>query len=173
MNRRSYLFTLVLLISFLAACSSTTSLPTTSTPTPGVTATSTPTSRPVSTALIGMYTATITRKDIASVDLARNALSGSDVQPGTWILTFRDDGYYTTLGGNYPLGISYIGAGPYSVTQNQLVLNDAKCEEFYQDGRTGIYSWSLQRDMLTLKPVFDMCTARILVMASHPWKRQS
>ena len=136
MNRRSCLLTLVLLISFLAACSSTTSLPTTSTPTPGVTATSTPTSQPVSTPLIGTYTTMITRKDIASVDLARNALSGSDVQPGAWVLTFRDD-------------------------------------EFYQDGRTGIYSWSLQRDMLTLKPVFDLCTARILVMAIHPWKRQS
>lgn len=173
MRRRLYLLALALLASLLTSCESPTSHPVAYTPTSTSTATSTPTGAIVSSPLIGTYTTTITQKDINAVDLTRNALTGSDVQPGSWLLTFRNDGYYTAFGGNYPLGISYIGAGPYIVAQNKLTLVDGKCEEFYSEGRIGVYSWSLKGKWLLLKMIADTCTARVLVMTSHPWQRQS
>ena len=174
MKRKFCLLVLALPFIFLSACANTATNPATPTPTSVAThmITPTPTSTPVSSPILGVYTSTITRKDIDSTDLTRNAAAGSDVQPGTWVLTFRSDGYYTAFGGIYPYGTSYIGAGPYILAQNQLTLVDGKCQEFYFDGRVGTYSWSLQGNALILKMVGDTCTARILVMTSHPWIRQ-
>jgi hypothetical protein len=78
---------------------------------------------------IGMYTAMITPEEIAS---AHNPRILFQVQPGSWNLVFRSDGYYTLMTNNHPYGTSYIGEGSYTITANQLISKDGNCWEYVE-----------------------------------------
>ncbi len=119
--------------------------------------------------LVGRYTLVVTSKDIDP-----NSPLVDNISTGTWVLDFRPDGGIIGQDGNYlTLGATYVVLGQYSVHGSQFTMYDTKCWEFWGDNaKTATYAWTLQGNMLFLKPVgFDGCPGRSLLFA-HPWMRQ-
>lgn len=172
---------IIVLLSLEVACSGPTasSHPRTATATPAIYVHTPPphTDSP----LVGVYTTTITRRDLVSHPefMEPQPPRGGMNILGTWKLYLKSDGNYIALNGNYWSGEQYVGTGFYTVTQNHLnILTDAKCLEFYvpfigPSAESAMYTWSLQKNILKLQAIRDLCPVRNMVFTLHPWVKES
>ncbi len=174
MSKSFRVFWLAPLLMILAACQQAgpSTAPIRSTAVPH-----TPTAIPaISSQLIGLYTTTITSRDVAghpeldTAGMKENA--GGMALPGTWTLSYRSDGIWLAQD-SIEWGRQYIGTGPFSVSKNQVTLvNDSKCLEYYGlQAQSATYSWRLSGDKLVLQTASDFCLPRKIVLVSHPWTR--
>ena len=153
MRRVLFLLCVLILANLLASCSSTSSTLTASAR--ATMAASLP--RAPVTPLVGVYTTTITKHDIASSQELNNEV-------GTWLITFQVSGMYVGLLGNDPPIM-----GQYTMTQDQVILKNLACiQSAGPAAETGTYTWTLKGNMLTLKVVSDLCPYRKLVATAHP-----
>ena len=114
------------------------------------------------TPLVGVYTTTITKSDVAS---SRELSS----EIGTWLITFQVSGTYVALLGNDPPIM-----GQYTMTQDRVMLKNPACiQSAGPSAETGTYTWTLKKNMLTLKEVSDLCPYRKLVATAHPLLKRS
>jgi hypothetical protein len=180
MKKLLTLLCIIVLTSALGACgndSPAAPARTVRTPTPVNILAATPTV--VSSPLLGTYTTTIVMHDVASVPYfttGNNGNVGGMDLLGEWTLNFKSDGYFLAFNGLYYSGEQYIGTGTYAVTGNRLTFTkDAKCWEFYGlDANQATYTWALRGNTtLTFHTASDLCAARLVVLTSHPWQRQS
>jgi hypothetical protein len=169
MDRLRFFLYFVLLTGLLVACSS--SSPPAKTAATTATAISTLTRQTPSSSIVGTYTMTITPKDIAT---ANNPRITFEVQPGSWNLVLRSDGYYTVTTNYHPYGMSYVGEGTYTIAANRMVMKDGNCWEYFgSNGRFGTYTWSFQGKRLVFATIMDQCLSRKLVFTLHPWLLQT
>ena len=158
MKRVVFFLCVLILANLLAACSGTSSILTASAR--ATMAASLP--RAPVTPLVGVYTTTITKDDVASSH-------GPNGEVGTWLITFQVGGTYVGLvGSDAPI------MGQYTMTQDQVVLKNLTCLQSAGPGaETGTYTWTLKGNMLTLKVVSDLCPYRKLVATAHPLLKRS
>ena len=158
MKRVVFLLCVLILANLLAACSGTSSTLTASAR--ATMAASLP--RAPVTPLVGVYTTTITKDDVASSHELNNKV-------GSWLITFQVGGTYVGLVG-YDAPIM----GQYTMRQDQVVLKNLICLQGAGPGaETGTYTWTLKGNMLTLKVVSDLCPYRKLVATAHPLLKRS
>lgn len=158
MKRVLLLFCVLILANLLAACSGTSS---TLTASARATMTASLPRAPV-TPLVGVYTTTITKDDVASSH-------GLNSEVGIWLITFQ-------VGGTY---VGFVGSeapimGQYTMKQDQVILKNLTClQSAGPSAETGTYAWTLKGNMLTLKVVSDLCPYRKLVATAHPLLKRS
>lgn len=164
MKRPPLLLGVLLLVSLLAACGSSAASTPASSPTKTVpVSTPTPTREVITSPIVGTYSTTITKQDIASMPDRR-----FDIGPYTW--SFNDNGTYSWAqfgpNGGSP------ETGPYQVLQGTLsIMGSSYCaSEFNAPG--GTYSWVLKGNMLILQAKDDGCWDRKISLTAHPLLRQ-
>jgi len=157
-KRVLFLFCVLILANLLASCGGTSS---TSTASAGATIAASLPRAPV-TPLVGVYTTTITKDDVASSH-------GLNNEVGTWLITFQVGGTYVGLvGSDTPI------MGQYTMRQDQVVLKNLACLQSSGPGaEAGTYTWTLKGKMLTLKVVSDLCPYRKLLATAHPLLKRS
>src|SRR5579872_1542593 len=141
MKRHSVFLGILLLVSLLAACSGGAASPPVSSPTKTVpVSTRTPTREVITSPIVGSYSTTITKQDIAS-------MQSSILFIGPYTMSFNDDGTFD-LRSFGPNGGS--DTGRYQVSQDELSLTDSICADQY-NAPTGTYSWVLKGNTLILR----------------------
>ena len=80
--------------------------------------------------------------------------TGIFTKGSTW-WEFKADGTYTVE--LHLQGVDQIGSGPYTVTGDQVVIQDPahSCKDI-----VGTYAWSYDGDVLSMTPVDDKCSDR-------------
>ena len=126
----------------------------------------------------GDYLTVITKQDATWVMDAPAVIVPTAVGSlslGEWLISFRNDGYFTAQGPNSNFSAQYEGLGQYKVKGDLMTVQDAKCWEF--DGfqaYSATYRWSLQGRILHLTAVGkDLCPIRGVLLTSHSMSKQS
>ena len=98
--------------------------------------------------------------------------SGSDFPTGQWTLTtrpggettadFRPDGTWELTGPSKQKHVlTQLSSGRYSTTEDTLTFDaDSRCEALHYGIEPGTYKWKLEREELTLAPVYEPCVER-------------
>ena len=98
--------------------------------------------------------------------------SGSDFPTGQWTLTtrpggettadFRPDGTWELTGPSKEKHVlTQLSSGRYSTTEDTLTFDaDSRCEALHYGIEPGTYKWKLEREELTLAPVYEPCVER-------------
>jgi len=165
MKSSPLLLGVLLLVSLLAACGGGAASPPASSPTKTVpVSTPTPTREVITSPIVGSYSTTITKQDIAS-------MPDRKIDVGTYMVSFIDDGSFsvTEFGPN-----SGSEDGSYQVSQGVLTIMDAtysSCADQWH-APTGTYSWVLKGNMLILQAKDDGCLDRKILLTAHPLLRQ-
>jgi hypothetical protein len=153
----------LLLVSLLSACGNGAAFTPASAPTQTVLAsTPTLTHDVITSPVVGIYSLTITRQDIAS-------MPARSFNRGTYTIIFRDDSTYMMIknGSNGDIIFGY-----YLVLPGELSLTDLRECGGLWNAPTGTYSWMLKGNMLILQAIDDGCLDRQFVLESHPLLRQ-
>ena len=162
MKRHPLFLGILLLASLLAACGGGAASPPVSSPTKtGAVSTPTPTREVITSPIVGSYSTTITKQDIAS-------MQSSILFIGPYTMSFNDDGTFD-LRSFGPNGGS--DTGRYQVSQGELSLTDSICADQY-NAPTGTYSWVLKGNTLILRAKEDGCPDRKIPLITHPLLRQ-
>jgi hypothetical protein len=132
-----------------------------------------PTPSRVSSAPAGDYATTITTRDgtvVSGVSAIVAPDSTGSLSLGFWLISFRNDGYFTAQGPNSNTSEQYEGLGQYRVAGDLLTVSDVKCWEFNgPQAYTATYRWQLQGKTLLLSVVGrEICTIRKILLTSHP-----
>jgi len=162
MNRHQLFLGILLLVSLLAACGGGAVSPPASSPTKTVPlSTPTPTREVITSPIVGSYSTTITKQDIAS-------MHASNLDIGDYTVSFNDNGTFNVkqFGPN-----GGTATGPYQVSQGELSLTDSMCASAW-NAPTGTYSWVLKGNMLILQAKDDGCLDRKIALVAHPLLRQ-
>ncbi len=110
--------------------------------------------------LQGTWVTTITEAD--SVSAGEGGL-----YLGQWEIVFADSGRQTAL-----LNGQKVVEGPYTFTQEQVVVTAESGPYKCTGHETGTYKWSVEKDSLTLTPIDDKCSARRMVFGLHPLSKK-
>ena len=150
MKRHPVFLGILLLASLLAACGGGAASPPASSPTKTVpVSTPTPTREVITSPIVGSYSTTITKQDIAS-------LHSSNLDIGDYTVSFNDNGTFNVRQFG-PNGGTV--TGPYQVSQGELSLTGFNVSVQY-NAPTGTYSWVLRGNMLILHAKEDGCPDR-------------
>jgi len=88
---------------------------------------------------------------------------------GTWTIAFTEDGEsYVTKDGDR------VVEGSYRSSKEHLVMRDVSGPLACTDDHgiaTGVYTWSLDNNELTLKPVLDRCFGRAFILTLRPMQQ--
>jgi hypothetical protein len=163
MKRHPLFLGILLLVSLLAACGGGAASPPASSPTKTVSlSTPTPTREVITSPIVGSYSTTITKQDIAS-------MQSSSLFIAPYTVSFNEDGTFDlrSFGPN-----SGDDTGRYQVSQGELSLTDSICADQY-NAPTGMYSWVLRGNTLILHTKEDGCPDRKIPLIAHPLHRQS
>jgi hypothetical protein len=164
MKRPPLFFGVLLLVSLLAACGGGAASTPASSPTKTVpVSTLTPTREVITSPIVGTYSTTITKQDIASMPDR-----SFDIGPYTW--SFNDNG--TTNWTQHGPNGQGTETAQYQVSKGTLSVTDSSycASEFNAPG--GMYSWVLKGNMLILQAKDDGCWDRKIVLTAHPLLRQ-
>ena len=110
----------------------------------------------------GSYSATITMADIPPGFPPEAA----EILVGTWVTELTDSGA-TVIWRNGEV----VANGTYTSSKSYFVIRDVSGPLACLDARgiaTGVYSWSLENNELTLTPVLDRCFGRMFVLTLRP-----
>ena len=108
------------------------------------------------------YVATVTLADIPPDFPPEYA----EILVGVWITDFTADGVY-----NVTRNGEFVANGTYTSNKSYLVVRDKGGPLACLDASgiaTGIYTWTLDNNELTLTPVLDRCFGRQFVLTLHP-----
>jgi hypothetical protein len=166
MKRPPLLFGVLLLVSLLTACSSGAAATPASSPTKTVPVIApTPTRELITSPIVGTYSATITKQDVAK-------MPDRSINLGTHKWSFNDNGTYNWIfNGPNTNGNGVDATGQYQVSQGELSLTDPVCASVW-NAPMGTYSWVLNGNMLILQAKDDGCLDRQFVLTTHPLLRQ-
>jgi hypothetical protein len=163
MKRPPLLLGVLLLVSLLAACGGSAASAPASSPTKTVpVSTPTPTREVITSPIVGIYSTTITKQDIAS-------MHASTLDIGDHMWSFNDNSTYSwqQFGPN-----GGTDRGTYQVSQGALSITDSSYCADQWNAPTGTYSWVLKGNMLILQAKDDGCLDRKIVLTTHPLLRQ-
>ena len=163
MKRSPLLLGVLLLVSLLAACGGGAA----STPAPSPTktvsvSTPTPTREVITSPIVGIYSTTITKQDIASMHA-----STLDIGDHMWSFNGNSTYSWQQFGPN-----GGIDRGTYQVSQGALSITDSSYCADQWNAPTGTYSWVLKGNMLILQAKDDGCLNRKIILTAHPLLRQ-
>ena len=114
---------------------------------------------------VGSYSTTVTLADIPP-DFPPEV---ADILVGTWVTEFAEDGT-TSVRKNGDL----VAYGTYTSSKSHFIIRDKggplACTDAHGIG-TGVYTWSLENNELTLTPVLDRCFGRMFVLTLRPMEQ--
>ena len=110
----------------------------------------------------GIYSGTITMADIPP-DFPPEA---AEILVGTWFMELTETGA-TVISKNGEV----VANGTYTSSKSHFVIRDVSGPLACTDARgiaTGVYTWTLENNELTLAPVLDRCFGRMFVLTLRP-----
>lgn len=110
----------------------------------------------------GTYSTTITMADIPP----EFPPEAAEILIGTWLTELTDSGA-TVVSRNGEV----VAHGTYTSSKSHFVIRDVSGPLACTDARgiaTGVYTWSLDNNELTLSPVLDRCFGRMFVLTLRP-----
>jgi hypothetical protein len=110
--------------------------------------------------LTGVYTVTVTRRDVPP------NLSGGPALVGLWNITFNGDGTYTLARQD----VGEVVSGTFEAAEATLSFNSwsgiVGCV-IEEGGDPATYAWRIEDDALTLTPITDSCTERLTLLTTR------
>jgi len=111
---------------------------------------------------VGIYSATVNLADIPPGFPPEVA----DILVGTWFTELTDSGATVIRKDG-----DVVAYGTYTSSKSHFIIRDIGGPLACTDARgiaTGVYTWSLENNELTLSPVLDRCFGRMFVLTLRP-----